>query len=122
MVKDSVMIRGISLLTFLATAALAFAPARADNVVYQFPALHGGANTCQWFDDNLNDRSEAALVRQIDAIYNRVALPPGAPVTIAGKATTSSGTQILAFNLNRMGLCAQADAIEPPAAPAPAPT
>lgn len=91
----------------------------ADQVVYEFAALRGGVDQCQWFDDNLNDRSEAALTRQVDALYNLVALPPGAPVTVTQNATAASGTPLLGFTLDHTSLCAGADAIRPTPAPSP---
>ncbi len=102
----------------LYAAAICPAPA-ADQVVYQFTALRGGVDQCKWFDDNLNDRSESALTRQVDALYNRVALPPGAPVTVVQNATAASGTPLLGFTLDRTSLCAGADAIRPSAVPSP---
>lgn len=91
----------------------------ADQVVYQFAALRGGVDECKWFDDNLNDRSESALTRQVDALYNRLALPPGAPVTVTQNATAASGAPLLGFTLNRTSLCAGADAIRPSPVPSP---
>ena len=91
----------------------------ADQVVYQFAALRGGVDQCQWFDDNLNDRSEGALVRQADALYNRVALPPGAPVNVTQTASAASGEPLLGFTLDRTMLCAGAEAIRPTPAPSP---
>jgi hypothetical protein len=107
-----------------ALAAVCTARSPAESVVYRFAALRGDASTCQWFDDNLNDRSEGALVRQISLIYNRVALPPGAPVTVTQTATASSGTHILGVRVNGVQLCTSADAIRPsplPSAPAAPP-
>ena len=91
----------------------------ADQVVYQFASLRGGVDQCQWFDDNLNDRSEPALTRQTDALYNLVALPPGAPVNVTQNATAASGAPLLGFILDRTSLCAGADAIRPTPAPSP---
>lgn len=91
----------------------------ADQVVYEFAALRGGVDQCQWFDDNLNDRSEGALTRQVDALYNLVALPAGKPVTVTQNATAASGTPLLGFTLDRTSLCAGADAIRPSPAPSP---
>jgi hypothetical protein len=91
----------------------------ADQVVYQFAALRGGVDQCQWFDDNVNDRSESALVRQVDALYNRVALPPGAPVNVTQNATAASGEPLLGFTIDRTALCAEADAIRPSPEPSP---
>jgi len=116
------MLKRVSILTagigLICAAAIGPAPA-ADQVVYHFAALRGGADQCRWFDDNLNDRSEAALVRQVDALYNRVALPPAAPVTVTQNATVASGAPLLGFTLDRTQLCAGADAIRPSPAPSP---
>lgn len=103
------------------TAAIVSVAARgsaADSVVYSFAALRGDAATCQWFDNNLNDRSESALVRQTDTLYNRTALPPGEPVNVNQTLTTAAGTQVLGFTLGRTALCADAGAIRPTPAPA----
>lgn len=110
--------------TLIAVAALMCAAAirptnAADQVVYQFAALRGGVDQCQWFDDNLNDRSEDALTRQVDALYNLVALPPGAPVNVTQNAAAASGTPLLGFTLEHTSLCAGADAIRPSPAPSP---
>lgn len=116
------MLKRVSILTALAAVicAAAVRPTQAaDQVVYQFAALRGGVDQCQWFDDNLNDRSEAALVRQVDALYNRKALPPAAPVNVTQNATAASGAPLLGFTLDRSQLCAGADAIRPTPAPSP---
>jgi len=110
---------------FAAVAGLVCAAAirpvhAADQIVYQFAALRGAVDQCRWFDDNLNDRSEAALVRQVDALYNRVALPPGAPVNVTQNAAAASGAQLLGFSIERTQLCAGSDAIRPSPAPSPA--
>lgn len=119
------MLKRASILTALVglICAGAIRPSNAaDQVVYQFAALRGGVDQCQWFDDNLNDRSEAALVRQADALYNRVALPPGAPVNVTQNATAASGQQLLGFTIDRTQLCAGADAIRPSPAPSETPS
>ena len=116
------MLKRASVLTALVglICAAAIRPTHAaDQVVYQFAALRGGVDQCQWFDDNLNDRSEAALERQVDALYNLVALPPGEPVNVTQNATAASGTPLLGFTLGRATLCAGADAIRPSPAPSP---
>jgi hypothetical protein len=107
-----------------ALAAAATARSAAENVVYELAALRGDVSLCQWFDENLNDRSESALIRQTDALYNSLALPPGAPVTVTQTATTSAGTQLLGFRLDRATLCAGVEAIRPSPLPSqqPAPT
>jgi hypothetical protein len=101
--------------------AAATAPSAAENVVYEFAALRGNVSLCQWFDENLNDRSEGALVRQTDALYNLLALPPGATVTVTQTATTTAGTQLLGFQLDRATLCAGAEAIRPSPLPSQPP-
>lgn len=116
------MLKRISILTAalgLICAAAIRPTSAADQVVYRFAALRGGVDQCQWFDDNLNDRSEAALVREVDALYNRVALPPAAPVNVTQNATAASGAPLLGFTLDRTQLCAGADAIRPSPAPSP---
>ena len=115
------MLKRASILTALVglICAAAIGPSRADQVVYQFAALRGGVDQCQWFDDNLNDRSEVALERQVDALYNRVALPPRAPVNVTQNATAASGAPLLGFTIGRTLLCAGADAIRPSPAPSP---
>ena len=95
--------------------------AAADSVVYSFAALRGDVSQCQWFDENLNDRSDGALVRQIGALYNRVALPPGEPVNVTQTATASTGTELLGFTLGRAQLCAAAGAIRPTPTPSASP-
>jgi hypothetical protein len=116
------MLKRVSVLTALIAliCAAAIRPTHAaDQVVYQFAALRGGVDQCQWFDDNLNDRSEGALVRQADALYNRVALPPEAPVNVTQNATAASGSPLLGFTLGGSTLCAGAGAIRPTPAPSP---
>lgn len=116
------MLKRVSVLTALVglICAAAIRPTHAaDQVVYEFAALRGGVDQCQWFDDNINDRSEGALVRQVDALYNRVALPPGAPVNVTQNASAASGATLLGFTLDRSMLCAGSDAIRPSPAPSP---
>ena len=100
-------------LASVALAAAAVARSPAENVVYSFAALRGDASNCQWFDESLNDRSEGSLIRQTDALYNRLALPAGAPVTVTQTATTTGGTQLLGFRLDGAMLCAGVEAIRP---------
>lgn len=114
----------LAALVFVATAAAgAVAPATAETVVYTFPALPGPVANCQWFDDNLNDRSVGALIRQTDLLYNRLALPADATVTITANGTTALGAQLAGFDLNRRHLCSDASAFHPEseASPSPAP-
>ncbi len=41
------------------------------------PAFPTPLTGCAWFDDNLNsNRDEGTMARQVDLLYNRVALPP----------------------------------------------
>jgi hypothetical protein len=109
----------------LAGIALGFAtlPARSETIYYQFPALPGPVANCQWFDDNINDRSIDAIVRQTDLIYNRLALTPNTNVAVTGSATTLRGAQVVQFDVNGRLLCAEAtvmhpDLVEPSASPA----
>jgi hypothetical protein len=105
-------------------AAIGLAAARgaaADSVMYSFTALRGDVATCQWFDQNLNDRSEHALERQIDDLYNRVALPYGEPVNVTQTATATTGTPLLGFTLGHTMLCAAAGAIRPTPVPSASP-
>ncbi|HEY5425862.1 MAG TPA: hypothetical protein VIJ77_04855 [Candidatus Tumulicola sp.] len=97
----------------LVAAASAKIPAAAETIVYEYPALPGPASTCQWFDDNLNDRSIDALIRQTDLLYNRAALPPGKPVTVTATAMTADGGQIAQFSLKGRLLCTGAQALHP---------
>ncbi|MBV8155178.1 MAG: hypothetical protein JOY98_12205 [Candidatus Eremiobacteraeota bacterium] len=107
-----------AIVTLMALAgALAARCTAADSIVYSFVALRGDVSTCQWFDENLNDRSEHSLVRQVDALYNRVALPPNAAVNVTQTATASTGTALLGFTLGNAQLCAAAGAIRPTPVP-----
>ncbi|HEY1653917.1 MAG TPA: hypothetical protein VGF86_02250 [Candidatus Tumulicola sp.] len=116
---------------FTAFAALAFAAgafsasttsAPADPVIYVDPALPGPVDNCQWFDDNLNDRSIGSLIRQTDLLYNRLALQPDQQVTITQTgATTAAGAQLVGFTLDRRGLCADAKAFHPQPEPSQSP-
>ncbi len=102
-------------------------PARADSVIYSFAALRGGAPTCQWFDDNINDRSMDSIVTQTDMLYNRTALPAGEPVSNVQTAPLKTGRLVAGFTVDRTGLCSGDDAINPNAPqpstpPSPEPT
>ncbi len=100
---------------FAAIAALACAAASAQTIMYSFTGLPGGAaDTCKWFDDNVTDRSVGALTRQTDLLYNRVALPVDAPVTIGGTATTAEGEALVDFKLGSRAICTAAEAIYGP--------
>ena len=96
-----------------AIVAFATLPARSDTIYYQAAALPGPAENCQWFDDNINDRSTDAIVRQTDLIYNRLALVPNTTVTVTGSATTQKGAQEIAFDVNGRLLCADASVTLP---------
>jgi hypothetical protein len=100
---------------FLSAAVLGIAalPARSETIYYQFPALPGPVANCQWFDDNINDRTTDSLVRQTDLIYNRLALVPNSTVTVTGSATTQKGTQVVQFDVAGRLLCAEATVIHP---------
>ena len=107
---------------FFGVAALALAAsmplqARADQVLYTFAALRGDVGVCQWFDNNINDRSLAAMIAQTDMLYNRTPLPPGAPVANVRTATLQNGTTVAGFTVNGVLLCAGDDAINPSAPP-----
>ncbi len=103
-------------------ATVAVAPASADPVLNLDPALPGPVDNCQWFVDNLNDRSIGALIRQTDLIYNRTALLPDEQATITQTATNAQGTQFVGFTRDRRQLCADADAFHPQPVPTQAPS
>lgn len=105
----------------VAIVALSAAAAQADTVVNRFTALPGNAASCQWFDDNINDRSIDALVRQTDLIYNRAPLPANENVTIEDSATTQRGVREVSFTLGRRVLCTSDEAFTE-STPAPSPT
>jgi hypothetical protein len=94
---------------------------RAESVTYVYAALPGPLANCQWFDAHLNDRDTGSLAQIVDLLYNRAALKPGTPVTIAQSGTTDSGEPLSAFRYNGRLLCAQSEAVLP-ATPSPAPT
>jgi hypothetical protein len=94
-------------------AASATVSAPAETIAYSYAALPGAVSNCQWFDDNLNDRSIDAIIRQTDLLYNRAALPPGVAVTVSQTATTARGDQVAQFALNGRLLCAGASALHP---------
>jgi len=99
--------------TMLALALAGRTPAPAETVVYSYAALPGPIDNCKWFDDNLNDHSEEAIVHLTDLLYNRAALPPGESVNVTQSGTTARGDQILAFTLHGRLLCAGAAAFHP---------
>jgi hypothetical protein len=105
---------------FLVTSAAG--AASASPILFVFTGLRGGAaDTCKWFDDNINDRSVDALTRQTDLLYNRIALPPDASVAVRGTAVTDQGEQLVDFNLGSALICTGAEAIYGPT-PSPSPT
>jgi hypothetical protein len=105
----------------LAIVSFGASAAQADTIVNRFTALPGNAASCQWFDDNINDRSIDALVRQTDLLYNRAPLPAGQNVTIADSATTQRGVREVSFTLGRRLLCTSDEAFTE-STPAPSPT
>lgn len=85
----------------------------AETIVYAYAALPGPVANCTWFNDNLNDHSEASMIRLTDLLYNRAALPPGANVNVSAGAPDGRGDQDLQFTLNGRLLCAGAAALHP---------
>ena len=54
---------------FASLMLLAAGGASASPILFVFTGLRGGAaDTCKWFDDNLEDRSVGALTRQTDLL------------------------------------------------------
>ena len=112
---------------FAALIALGAAAAPAQPILFTYTGLRGGAaDTCKWFDDNITDRSVGALTRQTDLLYNRIALPVDANVTVGGTATTEQGEQLVDFALNSATICTTGEAIygptpEPSGSPTPMP-
>ncbi|HVN69430.1 MAG TPA: hypothetical protein VMU38_07275 [Candidatus Binatia bacterium] len=116
----------ISVAALAALVALAGGAAPAQPILYSFAGLRGGVDACKWFDDNLTDRSIAALTHQTDMLYNRVALPAGEVVTVRGTATTLQGEPLVDFDLHSALICTDGEAIygptpEPSASPTPMP-
>ncbi|MBV9720016.1 MAG: hypothetical protein JOZ77_11905 [Candidatus Eremiobacteraeota bacterium] len=104
----------------LTAIAVAGGTASPQTILYTFTGLRGGAaDTCKWFDDDATDRSIAALTRQTDLLYNRIALPAGANVTPRGTAVTAQGEQLVDFNLGSATICTAAEALYGPT-PSPA--
>lgn len=107
---------------FALTIILAAGAAPASPILFVFTGLRGGAaDTCKWFDDNLDDRSVAALTHQTDLLYNRIALPPETDVTVRGTALTNQGEQLVDFDLHSALICTTGEAIYGPT-PSPSPT
>jgi hypothetical protein len=96
-----------------ALAALGSLPAHADTIYFQFPALPGPVANCQWFDDNINARSDDAIVRQTDLIYNRLALTANTNATVTGSATTKAGAQVVQFDVGSRLMCAESQVMHP---------
>lgn len=104
---------------FAFMVVIAAGTASAETILFTFTGLRGPVDTCRWFDDNLTDRSIAALNRQTDLLYNRIALPAGASVTPSGTAVTQQGEQLADFDLSSARICTAAEAIYGPT-PSPA--
>ena len=110
---------------FLAVAMFAGAAAQAEPILYTFTGLPGTAGDCQWFDDNLNsDRNTGTMDRQVNMLYNRMALPVNANVAVGGSATTAARGEVLDYKLGSRTICSTAEAIygptpEPSGTPAP---
>ena len=92
-------------------------------ILYSFTGLRGNVDTCKWFDDNLNaDRSVGSMTHQTDLLFNRIALPPDAPVTVRGTAVTNEGGQLVDFDLSGATICTTGEAVYGPTpSPSPAP-
>lgn len=112
-------------IVFAALLAVASAAASAQPILYTFTGLRGTVDTCKWFDDYLNvDRSEGAMARQVDLLYNRIALPVDANVTVGASATSAGGAQLVDYKLGSVTVCSTAEVIygptpEPSATPTP---
>jgi hypothetical protein len=100
-----------ALAAFALMVTLTAGSASAQEIVYSFTGLRSAVDGCKWFNDNLTDRSIDALTRQTDMLYNRLALPAGAPVTVVGTAATEAGEQLVDFKLNSTQVCGPAEAI-----------
>jgi hypothetical protein len=108
---------------FCIMVALGAGAASAQTILFTFAGLRGAVDTCKWFDDNINDRSISALTRQTDLLYNSLALPAGAPVTVGRTAMTDQGEQVVDFRLNSATVCTAGEAIYGPTpTPAGSPT
>jgi hypothetical protein len=105
---------------FALMLSLAAGAARAEPILFVFTGLRGSAtDVCKWFNDNIDNRSVAALTRQTDMLYDRIALPPGADVTVRGTAVTNRGEQVVDFHLDSATICTTGEAINGPT-PSPA--
>ncbi|MBV8531406.1 MAG: hypothetical protein JO104_08820 [Candidatus Eremiobacteraeota bacterium] len=119
----------IAAVAFAAGMLLAAGAASAQTILFSFTGLRGAVDTCKWFDDNLSDRSVAALTHQTDLLYNRIALPVDASVTVGGTALTEQGEQLIDYALGSKVFCTAAEAVYGPTpmpsgspTPMPAPT
>ncbi|MEO6834640.1 MAG: hypothetical protein ABI231_01860 [Candidatus Tumulicola sp.] len=121
--KHSTILASLAAAAFVVAAAgSATLSASAETIVYEFPALPGPVANCQWFDDNVNDRSIGAMIRQTDLLYNRTAPPPEAAVAVAQTATTALDARLVQFTLNGRLLCLDASALHAEATqPSPPP-
>jgi hypothetical protein len=110
-----------ALAAFALMVALAAANSSAQEIVYSFTGLRGTVEACKWFNDNITDRSINALTQQTDMLYNRLALPPGEPVTVVGTAASEAGEQLVDFKLHSSEICAPAEAVygNPSSPPSP---
>ena len=99
---------------FALLVPLAAGAASAQTILYTFTGLRGAVDTCKWFDDDIMDRSVGALTHQTDLLYNRIALPAGADVTVGGTAVTEQGEQLVDFKLNNATICTAAEAVYGP--------
>jgi hypothetical protein len=122
--KRSTVFISLVAAAFAAAAGSAMVPAPAETIAYSYAALPGPVSTCQWFDDNLNDHSIDAIIRQTDLLYNRATLPPGVAVAVSQTGTSGRGDQLVQFDLHGRLLCAGAAALHPEmteATPSPPP-
>jgi hypothetical protein len=117
--KRSMVFASLIAAGFIAAAGSVIAPASAETIAYSYAALPGPVSNCQWFDDNLNDHSIDAIIRQTDLLYNRATLQPGFDVAVSATATTLRGDQLVQFDLKGRLLCAGATALHPEMTEAP---
>ncbi len=111
--KHSMVFVSLLVAALVLSWASATISAPAETIAYSYAALPGPVSNCQWFDDNLNDHSIDAMIRQTDLLYNRAALPPDVTVTVSQTATTARGDQVAQFAVNGRLLCAGASALHP---------
>jgi len=108
------MKRPLAAAAFAAIVALGAGAASAQPILFSFAGLRGGVDTCQWFNDNLTDRSVAALTRQTDMLYNRITLPVDQNVTVDATATTPTGEQLVDFHVGSALICTTGEAVYGP--------